>query len=83
MNIHRAVTIIRSTVQFEAKKSLVPIIAYCIAYESLTLIKFAWLCWSHDGLQCVPCFHRSTMHQTNDIDDAVNDVVMVDLNGQK
>jgi len=54
------------------KKSLVPFIAYYIVYKSLTLIKFAWLCWSHDGLQCVPWNHCSTMHQTNDINDTMN-----------
>jgi len=83
MNIHWAMTIIQSMVQFEAKKSLVPFIAYCIAYKSLKLIKFAWLCWPHDGLQCVPWDHYSTMHQTNDINYAINDVIMVELNGQK
>jgi len=45
-------------------------------------MKITSLCWSGDILLYVPRDLHSTMRQTNDIDDAVNDVIMVDLNGQ-
>ena len=83
IKINRVASIIRRRVQKRGKKGTAPLDECHITYDQLTMIKIAWLCWPCDELYITTLFFHLSMSQSNDIDDAMNDVIMVVENGAK
>jgi len=70
-------------VQFDAKIDPVPLNASYFVYNLLTLIQTASLCWLHNVLHFLHCNHCPTMCQSNNVNDAFDNVIIVVMNGQK
>jgi len=76
INLTQAALIIQQMVQREGKKDNASLDECHFAYNQLTMIKIACLSWLCDELYIVTLFFYLTMHQSNAIDDAMNNAVM-------